>query len=145
MPSTLHNGQADAQPGTDRDLRQTPAFRPPKRRWPGLAATAVVALGLAAVGISSWNSRVDVEAQPAATSAGGTSGSADAQITQQVMKQIQADPSLAPLHIELKAEQGVVTLAGDVPDESTRARLAAIASMQSGVRGVENQLQLSSR
>lgn len=154
MPTTLphepgHEDLARAAEAPDGPRQQPlPAFRPPRRRWAGLAAMALVVAAAAAVGVASWNDRVEPSAAaPEGVSTSGTASgrTEDEAIAARVMQQIEADPALAALQVELRAADGIVTLVGDVPDSATRERLAAIAAMQSGVRGVVNQLNVGER
>ncbi len=156
-----------AQPG----LTPAPAivYRPPRRRWAGVTAAAVIGAGLAALAVSSYyddrsvgekldatvsNVRATVDEQvagvkqtavvaaenTAATGERVASTLADAGITASVKAALAADPSLSALKVSVDTRDGVVTLTGPAPDDKSRERAAVLAAAPEGVRSVINQL-----
>jgi osmotically-inducible protein OsmY len=67
----------------------------------------------------------------------------DASIKTAVKAKLAADVKLSTLtNIEVNSTNGVVTLAGQVRDESDRAQAAAVARSVDGVVRVNNELQI---
>jgi hypothetical protein len=64
----------------------------------------------------------------------------DATITGAVNAALVADGKLSAMKIDVDTENGVVTLTGPAPDESSRARATELAANVKGVNRVENQL-----
>ena len=64
----------------------------------------------------------------------------DATIISAVKTEIDKDPDLKPLAIEVQSKDGLVTLTGIAPNEATADRAAQIAMSVSGVRQVTNQV-----
>jgi hypothetical protein len=67
----------------------------------------------------------------------------DAQIAQEIQQKIQADPNLPNKQITVNANNGVVTLSGNVGSEMERLSAANDASQVEGVRTVVNNLQVA--
>jgi hyperosmotically inducible protein len=69
-----------------------------------------------------------------ADSSSSTAGAApDAEITAAVKAALAADPALAPQAIDVRTENGVVTLTGPAADEPSRERATVLASAPDGV------------
>jgi hyperosmotically inducible protein len=66
----------------------------------------------------------------------------DSAIVADLRARMATDPGLSALDIEVQAQQGVVTLTGDVPDLSTRTRAERLARAVRGVSEVRNALSL---
>jgi hypothetical protein len=66
----------------------------------------------------------------------------DATLKERVESQLLGDASVPKGTININAEQGIVVLRGEVPDEAMRARLAERTAGISGVWYVENLLHL---
>lgn len=66
----------------------------------------------------------------------------DAWITTKVKVRLMAEPGLSPMAINVDTRQGIVTLFGSVETDDLKSRAAAEARMISGVKGVENDLQI---
>lgn len=64
----------------------------------------------------------------------------DATITATINAALAADGKLSALKIDVDTENGVVTLSGPAPDESSRARATELAANAKGVNRVENRL-----
>ena len=62
----------------------------------------------------------------------------DAAITASVKAELVKDPALSALKIEVETKEGVVTLNGVAPNETSADRAAQIAIAVSGVREVRN-------
>lgn len=147
-------------------------FEPPRRRWPGVLAAAVLGAGLAALAISSWydhrslGTRLDAGVAAAQTgvqdqvaalrsaaddAAKGTAQAggrvaevlSDAGITAAVKTALAADPSLSAIKIDVSTHEGVVRLDGPAPDQKARDRAQVLAAAPQGVVGVENRLVVS--
>ena len=69
-------------------------------------------------------------------------GSSDAQISSQVQSKIAADSNLSGKQVDVQTQNGVVTLAGNVPTEMARTAAANDAATVSGVKTVINNLQV---
>jgi hypothetical protein len=66
----------------------------------------------------------------------------DATLKERVESQLLGDASVPKGSININAEQGIIVLRGEVPDESMRGRLAERAAAINGVWHVENLLHL---
>ena len=64
----------------------------------------------------------------------------DATIISAVKAEIDKDPELAPLNIDVQSKDGLVTLKGIAPNEATADRAAQIAVSVAGVKQVTNQV-----
>ena len=71
----------------------------------------------------------------------------DRQLTAQVQQQLQSDPGLAAVapNIQITAQNGTVTLMGNVPSDREKEKLEATVRGVVGVVSVKNQLQVSLR
>lgn len=83
----------------------------------------------------------------ACTSTGGmrtsqTAGLDDATIATRVKTALLNEPALHAQQIEVQAEQGVVTLAGAVPNQAEAERAQAVARSIGGVREVRSALKV---
>ncbi len=152
----------------ERGLRSAP-FNPPRRRWPGLLVTAVMAAGLGALAVSSFydqrtvGEKLDATVQAtqqkvqsgvddmrlnastaARDGAQATERAAvalnDAGITAAVKTALAADPRLSAVKIEVNTDGGVVSLQGPAPDEVSRERAQMLAAAPHGVLRVDNRL-----
>jgi osmotically-inducible protein OsmY len=90
---------------------------------------------LAALAVGS--AAVPVVAQRAATT---TANAHDKALSQQIAKRIADEPGFKPGAVDVKVEDGVVTLSGLVPNEAERARAERLAQVD-GVKRVHNNLQ----
>jgi hyperosmotically inducible protein len=79
--------------------------------------------------------------QPAA-GAGFQAAASDAWLTTKVKVQLMAEPGLSPLAVNVDTRDGVVTLFGAVSTEQLKDRAAMQAKGVSGVKAVENDLQV---
>src|SRR5215469_5167192 len=68
----------------------------------------------------------------------------DAQTTADIQSRLGADSGLQNKQIDVKSEQGVVTLSGVVDNDAEREAAARYASTEPGVKQVINNLQLGS-
>jgi len=68
----------------------------------------------------------------------------DAEITAKVKAAIFAEPGLKTLQISVDTVKGVVTLSGSVDTQSNSDRAKGLAGAVSGVKEVENRLELKS-
>jgi hyperosmotically inducible periplasmic protein len=75
----------------------------------------------------------------AATSAAVT----DATIVTKINAALMADDRLKATKIDVKAEEGRVTLSGTAPDAGSQARATTLAAAVEGVRSVDNQLTVA--
>jgi hyperosmotically inducible periplasmic protein len=75
-----------------------------------------------------------------------TAGGEDQQIADHIRQAISADQSFSPSarSVEVTADEGVVTLRGEVRSEQEKERLASIAQQVAGVQRVENELEVAS-
>jgi hyperosmotically inducible protein len=140
---------------------RTVSYVPPRPRWPGLLALAVLVAGLTALAVSSYydrrspgekidatvqgfRDRVDAAVQGGAE-AGGRAAAAlgDAGTTAAVKAALATDPALSMLKIEVNTQAGVVSLSGPAPDERARERAAVLAAAPKGVVRVDNRLVVS--
>jgi len=64
----------------------------------------------------------------------------DAAIVTKINAALMADDRLKATKIEVRAEDGRVTLTGTAPDAGSQARATTLASAVQGVRSVDNQL-----
>lgn len=64
----------------------------------------------------------------------------DAAIVTKINAALAADDRLKAIHIDVKAEDGRVTLSGTAPDAGSQARATTLAQAIEGVRSVDNQL-----
>lgn len=71
--------------------------------------------------------------------------SSDARISAEVKSKLTADRFSNLLNVEINVTNGIVTLAGEVPDDATRREAEREARSVDGVRGVNNNLQVSKR
>ena len=100
-----------------------------------LKTVRLIALGLMAVGLVSACSSMT----------GRTAGRYidDKTITAKVKTKLATEDKLSTLtRVNVDTNNGVVTLMGTVPDEATRAKADQIASTTSGVRSVNDLLQV---
>jgi len=69
----------------------------------------------------------------------------DKSVASQVKQSLSADPALASIapNIDVKANNGTITLSGTVPSEQEKQRIETLAQSTSGVSRVENQLEVS--
>lgn len=67
----------------------------------------------------------------------------DASITTKINALLMADDQLKATQIDVKAQDGHVTLTGTAPDAGSQARAKSLAAGVSGVRSVDNQLQVA--
>jgi len=106
-------------------------------------ARAVDGVGRVASEIRSPDELADAEiwedAHPAAGSGMGAAAS-DAWITTKV--RLMAKPGLSPMAVSVDTRQGIVTLFGTVETAELKSRAAEEARLISGVKGVENDLQV---
>lgn len=70
---------------------------------------------------------------------------ADATITTSVNAALAADSKLSAIKINVDTKDGVVTLKGPAPDETSRARATELAGNAKGVVRVENQLTVQGK
>jgi hypothetical protein len=88
------------------------------------------------------------EAQPApqTTVMGAGSGelamSDDQRIVAEVQEALRSDAQLAPMGIEVRSEDGLVSLRGHAPDGAARDRAGELARTVGGVKTVDNMLTL---
>lgn len=68
----------------------------------------------------------------------------DGAIATQVKAKLTADRFSNIVNVEVNVTNGIVTLAGEVPNEQVKADAEAEARSVSGVKGVNNMLQVSS-
>jgi hyperosmotically inducible protein len=68
----------------------------------------------------------------------------DSDVKKNVVERLVADQQLKTASIAVRADNGLVTLTGTVPDARTKARAAEVARKVPGVRAVRNELQLKS-
>lgn len=64
----------------------------------------------------------------------------DAAIVTKINAALAADDRLKAINIDVKAEDGRVTLSGTAPDAGSQARATTLAQAVEGVRSVDNQL-----
>lgn len=74
-----------------------------------------------------------------------TDAVSDATITASVNAKLAGDSELSALHINVDTVDGRVALRGTAPNAAARDRATQLASSIDGVRGVENQLVVSSK
>ena len=67
----------------------------------------------------------------------------DATITTKINAMLMADDQLKATQIDVKAQDGHVTLIGTAPDAGALARAQSIATAVNGVRSVDTQLQVA--
>lgn len=67
----------------------------------------------------------------------------DASIVTKINASLMADDQLKATKIDVKAQDGRVTLTGTAPDSVSQARATTLAAAVSGVRSVDNQLQVA--
>lgn len=67
----------------------------------------------------------------------------DATIVTKINAALMADDRLKAIKIDVKAEDGRVTLVGTAPDAGSQARATTLASAVEGVRSVDNQLTVA--
>ena len=67
----------------------------------------------------------------------------DATIVTKINASLVADDQLKATKIDVKAEDGRVTLTGTAPDPSAQARATSLAQAVNGVRSVDNKLQVA--
>lgn len=70
---------------------------------------------------------------------------ADTGITTNIKTALAADPALSALKIDVQTQDGVVTLTGPAPDETSKDRATVLASAPPGVSRVDNQLVVTPR
>lgn len=100
-----------------------------------LAATVTVSLAAAA------QDKQAAPAAPAATAAAGVVVSDDA-ITASAKSALSADAQIAGLPIKVTTRQGVVVVAGEVPNTAVGERVLQIVAAVSGVKDVKNTLKV---
>ncbi len=66
----------------------------------------------------------------------------DEQIVRDVEKRIKGDPGLKQADIEIRSDNGIVTLTGKAPSLPTSVRASEVAYQVTGVRAVRNELTL---
>ena len=69
----------------------------------------------------------------------------DDQIVRDVEKRIKGDPRLEQADIEIRSDNGIVTLTGKAPSLPTSVRASEVASQVPGVRAVRNELSLEQK
>lgn len=74
---------------------------------------------------------------------GCTKGRNDAQIASEVQSKVLSDPNVPSRQISVQAQNGVVTLAGNVTSDQERAAAANAAAQVPGVKTVVNNLQVA--
>lgn len=74
---------------------------------------------------------------------GCTKSRNDAQIASEVQSKVMSDPNVPSRQISIQAQNGVVTLAGNVTSDQERAAAANAAGQVEGVKTVVNNLQVS--
>lgn len=145
------------------------AFKPPRRRWPGVLIAAILGAGIAAALVSSYyddrtlGARLDETVSAAegrvdrgvsdlrGAADGAAAGTAvaadrvasalsDTGITAAVKTALAADPSLSALKVQVNTSGGVVRLDGPAPDAKARERAGVLAAAPDGVRQVDNRL-----
>lgn len=67
----------------------------------------------------------------------------DATIVTKINAALMADDRLKATKIDVRAEDGRVTLTGTAPDAGSQARATTLAAAVNGVRSVDNQLQVA--
>lgn len=89
---------------------------------------------------------VATHAANAAAAAGSEAKQAasDTAVTAKVKAALAAKTGLSSLDIHVKTENGVVTLSGTVSSSAQKDLAASVAGRVSGVKGVNNQLQVKS-
>jgi hyperosmotically inducible protein len=104
----------------------------------------VILLGVAAAGLWYW-SRERGGAPPELGAVGEAVGRRidDARLHAAVKAAFELNRRLAPLPLRIEAEDGVVTLRGDVPDAATRALAEQVAGAVPDVRQVVSHLRLA--
>jgi osmotically-inducible protein OsmY len=104
----------------------------------------VILLGVAAAGLWYW-SREHGRTPPELEAVGEAVGRRldDARLHAAVKAAFELNRRLAPLPVRLEAEDGVVTLRGDVPDAGTRALAEQVAGAVPGVRQVVGHLRVA--
>ncbi len=75
-----------------------------------------------------------------AATAAASEAVTDAAIVTKINAALMADDRLKATKIEVRAEDGRVTLTGTAPDAGSQARATTLASAVQGVRSVDNQL-----
>lgn len=73
-------------------------------------------------------------------SASASEAVSDATIVTKINAALLADDRLKATKIEVRAEEGRVTLTGTAPDAGSQARATTLAQAVTGVRSVDNQL-----
>jgi hyperosmotically inducible periplasmic protein len=160
-----------ANPADRAERMRSAAYRPRRRRWPGLLIAGLLGALIAGAMIAnhydghSLGARIDAgidaasnrvgEVTNAAKAAAGdavtnasqaaesvNSVAADGAITAAVKAALATDPALSALQIDVTTRDGMVTLQGPAPDEKARQRAEVIAAAPKGVRGVDNRLVL---
>jgi osmotically-inducible protein OsmY len=69
-----------------------------------------------------------------------STGHSDANISAAIRSRLINDSNINASHIQVRTEQGVVTLYGRVADESLRQRIIALCNNTSGVKQVRSRL-----
>ena len=69
----------------------------------------------------------------------------DDQIVRDIEKRIKGDPRLKQADIEIRSDNGIVTLTGKAPSLTTSVRASEVAYQVTGVRAVRNELHLEER
>lgn len=64
----------------------------------------------------------------------------DSELTKKVEEALKKDAQLRNVDIDVKAENGIITLSGDVGDMRWKGRAAKVASSVKGVKSVQNDL-----
>ena len=72
--------------------------------------------------------------------AAASEAATDATIVTQINAALMADDRLKATKIDVRAEDGRVTLTGTAPDAGSQARATTLATAVNGVRSVDNQL-----
>ncbi|HEY0825911.1 MAG TPA: BON domain-containing protein [Ramlibacter sp.] len=72
----------------------------------------------------------------------GSSADPDERIAADVKTSLASNPDFGALEIDVRSEDGKVTLRGRAPDPAARDRASEIARSVDGVKSVENQLTL---
>ena len=176
MSTRIEQGRIIEDPVTQRPIengsQRSATFNPPRRRWPGLLITAVMAAGLAALAVSSFydtrsvGEKLDatvsatqqkvqdgvddmrLNASTAARDGANVTERAavalnDAGITAAVKTALAADPRLSAVKIEVNTDAGVVSLQGPAPDARSRERAEVLAAAPNGGLRVDNRLVVS--
>lgn len=116
--------------------------------WKGIAGLVMFAVALCVMNCGSNSDRANLpkseSSDQGAVQPAQTAADQDSKITSAVEKQLHDDSSVAPADIEVKTNNGVVSLHGKVPSQRIAERALQLAEGVDGVRTVYSYLKIAS-